>query len=741
MNASFKVYGMMCAACAAHVENAARHVEGVKNASVSLLTGGMQVEYEGERQAISTAIETAVAHAGYRAQLLPQGEIVPLAEERLPSRGPLILSLLLSALLMYAEMAYMMPAYPPFLDIMRYPQQVLTLQILLLIPILILNRHYFTGGLRSLFVGAPNMDSLIALGSGAAVLQGLVLYVLCFFRPDAAQLAMKASFASGGMIVTLVTLGKTLEGRAKDKTSGAIRALSALTPDTVRVERAQQECEIRTAQITLQDVLILRDGERIPCDGVLLSGNLSVDESALSGESLPVQKNAGDEVLAGCMVQSGAARVRPTKLGEQTSLSHTIRMVSEAAASKAPIAKTADRVSRWFVPTVLILSVATLAGWCISGAPFTLAVNHAISVLVISCPCALGLATPTAIMCAMGRGAEMGILIKSAEALEEIGRIRQIAFDKTGTLTTGQMCVQTHQCAAGVTEDELFAIANAVERESNHPIAAAIVRYTDGAGGIRRNFSHHSLSAGMGVFAKDEQKTYAAGNAALMEECEADITNFSEFAAEAAACGASVIYIADPSGVLGAFRVSDTPREDSADAIRALTHLGIRSVMLTGDAKAPAEAIGKAVGICEIYAGLTPQGKADKIREFAAKGKVAMVGDGINDALPLINADVGIAMGCASDVAIESCDAVLRKSGVRDVVRLVRLGRHTLRKIRENLFWAFIYNCVCIPIAAGALTGIGVNLSPMMASAAMALSSLTVVINALSIRLFMRKAK
>ncbi len=731
MKTKFKITGMMCAACAAHVENAVHSLPGVSSVAVSLLTASMEVEHEGDVD----AIVAAVRHAGYGAKPLAEGEVITLDAPTKKNHLPLIFSLILATLLMYVAMGDMMSLpYPEFLSHMHNPRLNLAVQFILTIPIVILNYRYFVGGTRSLLAGAPNMDSLIALGSGTAILYGTVIFGMVLFGEPSHSLAMKATFESGGMILALVTLGKTLEGGAKDRTAGAIRALSSLTPDTVRVKRGGEEVSIGTAELTLDDTLILREGERIPCDGVILSGSLSVDASALTGESLPVDKKEGDELSAGCVVFGGYAEVCPLRIGADTSLSETVRMVSEAAATKAPIAKLADRVSSFFVPVVLGIAAVTFLVWILVTHDVTASINHAISVLVISCPCALGLATPTAIMCAMGKGAGLGILIKSAEALEEVGRVRRIAFDKTGTLTEGKMRVLDYALADGKTKDALFSAAGAAERESKHPIASAISAFTDGAAVYE--IEKVSSVVGRGVYVKCKEGSFAVGNAAMMEDCDADISPLADFAARAEAEGAAVIYTADEDGLLGAFAVADTPRAESREALAELSRLGVRSVMLTGDAAPAAKHVATEVGVDEYYASLSPAGKGDKIREISATEKVAMVGDGINDALPLVAADIGIAMGRGSDVAIESCDVVLRRDNIRDVVKLVRLGRLTLRKVRENLFWALIYNCICIPIAAGALTGLGVTLSPMMASAAMALSSLTVVLNALTIRYF-----
>ena len=736
MKKNYKVYGMMCTACAAHVEHAVSALPFVACAAVSLLTGSMTVDFDGEEADILAAVKKA----GYRAVPMEAGKSVTLETGEKQSKCPLILSLVLSALLMYVEMGHMWLPYPSVLSYARNPLLYLLVLSALAAPIVFFNRRYFIGGSRSLFSGAPNMDTLIALGAGAALLYGTgILVAFLFFDPPIA-FAAEAPFCSGGMILALVTLGKSLEGRAKEKTVDAIRALSALTPNTVRILADGEEKLIPTAELSHAHILILKAGDRIPCDGRITEGHLSVNESALTGESLPIEKGTETSVFAGCTVLDGYAKVQPTELGEETSLSKTVRMVSEAATTKAPIAKTADRISMIFVPAVIAISLITLSVWLILTKNFGQALHHAISVLVISCPCALGLATPTAITCAMGRGAQMGILIKSAEALEEVGHTTHVMFDKTGTLTEGRMQVLSFITANGTEKELLFSVARGMEAESAHPLAIAITSYTSEAEPIP--IDKISTLAGKGLFAKSGKESYAAGNLALMEECEIETNEISDFVSEYETKGAAIIYVAEADGLLGAFAIADTPREDAKTTVEVLSDMGIRVSMLTGDAPAPARATAEALGIKDYHASLTPQEKGETVKETAATHKVCMVGDGINDCLPLVQASVGIAIGSGSDVAIESADVIIRGENTADILRLLRLGRYTLRKIRQNLFWALIYNCICIPIAAGALVPIGISLSPMMASAAMAISSLTVVTNALTIRLFEKnKAK
>ncbi len=732
MKKKYKVTGMMCTACSVHVENAVRSLSGVKTAEVSLLLSSMTVEFD-ENALTSEDIVCAVERVGYHAEEYKEGERVALVAEKANIK-PLLFSIPLSLLLMYLEMGHHMFPLPSFLKPTVNPSLWLGLQFVLALAICIINYRYFVGGIKSLFSLMPNMDSLIALGSGAAMLYGTGLFFLSLIGIGEVALYTKATFSGAGMILTLVTLGKTLEGRAKDKTSSAIRALGQLIPDEVSVLRQGAEQKVSLSSLTLDDVIVLRTGDRIPADAILSSGEISVDESALTGESLPVDYKEGGALICGTVVVDGYGEATPTALGEDTSLSQTVRMVSEASASKAPIAKMADRVSAVFVPAVLVIALLTFILWWIFG-QFGEAVNHAISVLVISCPCALGLATPTAIMCAMGKGATLGILIKNAETLEAVGRCSTIAFDKTGTLTKGEIQVVDVILCGEMTKEEMFAITSAIESTSTHPIAKAIVKHIGDV--PKLDVGRISVLAGKGIFAKGERGAFAIGNGALMEECDIETDIIEAFVKSAEERGASVIYVGGLEGLLGAFAVADTPRGDSASVVEALQKMHVRSVMVTGDSAPSARAIGESVGIEEIYSSLTPEGKGEKIKMLRSDGSiVAMVGDGINDALPLVSADIGIAMGNGTDVAMESCDVVLRSSGLSMVPTLLSLGRLTLRKIRQNLFWALIYNAICIPIAAGALSFLGIYLAPMMASLAMACSSLCVVCNALLINRF-----
>ncbi len=726
MKKNYKVYGMMCTACASHVEHAVLALPFVSSASVSLLTSRLTVEFDGDEEEIFSAVKKA----GYRAAKVAEGEISTAINEEKTQVLPVVLSLIFAALLSYFEMGPML-RLPTIINAEKHPIIYLGVLAALCIPIVILNRRVFLGGIRSLIFGKPNMDSLIALGSGAGLSYGLGIFAAFLFFDPTPSLAMKAPFASAGMILALVALGKTLEGRAKDKTADAIRALASLTPDRACVMEGEKEVTIPTAALTYEHILILRAGDRIPCDGVVIEGHLSVDESALTGESLPAEKGKDASVLAGCSVFDGYAKIRPTQIGEKTSLSQTVRMVSEAAATKAPIAKVADKIGALFVPCIIAISLITLLCHLIITKNFSSALQHAISVLVISCPCALGLATPTAIMCAIGRGAKTGILIKNAAALEALGRLNRIALDKTGTLTQGRMQVLAHITADGIDDATLFSVARSMESKSEHPLALAIFSYTSDADEIP--IDKISTLHGKGLFAKSGKRSYAAGNLSLMEDSEIETDEIKNFVKEYEARGAAIIYFAEADGLLGAFAVADTVREDAKETVAALQSMGFSVCMLTGDAPAPARTVAEALAITEYRASLTPEGKSNAIAEFEREGCVCMVGDGINDCLPLTAATVGVAIGTGSEVAVESADIVIRGEQAKDILRLIKLSRLTLRKIKQNLFWALIYNSICIPLAAGVLAPLGITLSPAIASAAMALSSLTVVSNALTL--------
>ena len=730
----FSISGMSCAACASHVEHAVQAIPGTSQVSVSLLTNSMSLMYDGD----PAVIVEAVHKAGYEASL--RDREAPLQFEKPVRRiRPMLLSVCFALPLLWLSMGHMLGLpIPPILNPDRHAALYVTAQWLLCIPVLILQRGYFRRGIAGLIHRAPGMDSLIALGSGVAFIHGTVMMIIIWMTPQAqaAHLAMQIYLEAAAMILTLVSIGKALEGEAKNKTASAIAALGNMIPKTVPVRTPDGNTEMRpTDSLCAGDLIVLRAGERLPVDGVVTEGDGSTDESAITGESLPQDKAVGDPIPAGAVLTSGFLVVRAERVGTDSSLSETIRMIRQAADGKAPIARLADRVSRFFVPAVLLIALLTFVIW-IPVADINTALRHAIAVLVISCPCALGLATPTAIMTATGRGAELGILFKSAASLEAMGHVSCIALDKTGTITTGVMTLAEAIPAPGISKEELEKTALSLETPSTHPIAK----------GVTSAFPHlipdpvtdFSPIPGKGVYAKINGEMCFAGNAALLEEdCELDLSPLHDDAQRLVQIGCSLLYVSRGERVLGVIGVSDAVRQDSAQAFSDLTHMKIRCVMLTGDQPAVAEAVAKQVGCTDFYAGLLPADKARTVRQLTeTEGCVAMVGDGINDAPALTAADVGIAVGAGTDVAIESADAVLRRSTLSDVVTALRLGRATLRNIRENLFWALIYNAICIPIAAGVFAFASFELSPTIAALAMSCSSLSVVLNALRLRRF-----
>ncbi len=725
--------GMSCASCSTHVEHAVKRVKGVTEVSVSLLTNSMSVEFDGDE---CDEIIRAVERAGFGARIAEAGGGAAL-EDTGGHRfgGRLLASIALTAPLFYLSMGHMLGLpLPHFLSPQASPLAYLLAQLVLVLAVIVINFHYFRRGFLAILRRSPNMDSLVMIGSGAALLHGIVMLTIVWARGgDLGALAMHVYFEASAMILTLVSVGKTLEGKAKDKTLAAIRALAALAPDTVHILRNGREETVPAASLIVGDILILRTGERLAADGVVTEGNGVVDESALTGESLPLEKTKGERLMAGCILSDGMLLVKAERVGEETSLSATLRMVREAASSRAPMARLADRVSARFVPFVAVAALVTFAVWCfVSGLED--AFLHAVSVLVISCPCALGLATPTAIMTATGRGAELGILIKSASALEALGRIRTVAIDKTGTVTEGKMCVVYAATAPGVSEDELFRVAYALESRSSHPIALAVAAYTQAAGDTETE--GFATLPGKGVYGKLDGVHCFAGNASLLEEdMEIELDALRAPTEKILALAATPVYFSRGECLLGVIGVGDTVRESSPDAIAAMHSLGLRVIMLTGDTEA-ARTVAARVGCDEAKCRLLPDDKAREILSLREEGPVLMVGDGINDAPALSTADVGAAIGAGTDVAIASADVVLRNSNLADAVTMLRLGRAALRNMKQNLFWALIYNAVCIPIAAGALSFLGVTLAPFMAAFAMSCSSLFVVLNALRLRLF-----
>ncbi len=733
----YSVTGMSCAACSARVEKAVSAVPGVTSCAVSLLTNSMGVD----GTAAPADIVRAVENAGYGASLKGAKGAAPaaaaadeLADHETPRlKKRLISSVAVLLVLMYFSMGHMWGApMPRWLHHNSVGMGLI--QLLLASIVLVINQNFFISGFRSAVKGAPNMDTLVAMGSAAAYLWSVYeLFTLTVDPMAEADLY----FESAAMILTLITVGKTLEAHSKGKTTDALRSLMQLSPKTARLERNGEEVVVPAEEVVLGDIFLVRPGDSIPVDGVVLSGASAVNESALTGESLPVDKAENDKVSAGTINQSGFLRCRATGVGEDTALSQIIRMVSDAAATKAPIAKTADKVAGVFVPTVIGIAAVTIIVWLLVGQTFGYALARGISVLVISCPCALGLATPVAIMVGSGVGAKNGILFKTAASLEETGRTQIVVLDKTGTITTGQPEITDLLPADGVSEDELLRFAAALESKSEHPLSRAILNGYAFRGGECPEAEDFAAVPGRGLTAKIEGYTVCGGNADFIREKTVLPETTTQRAAALADEGKTPLYFSRNNELLGVIAVADVMKSDAAEAIRELKGMGLRVVMLTGDNARTAAAIGSAAGVDAVVAGVLPDGKEAVIRKLRESGKVAMVGDGINDAPALTRADVGLAVGAGTDVAIDAADVVLMKSGVSDVSAAIRLSRAALRNIRENLFWAFIYNIIGIPLAAGVWIPIfGWTLQPMFGALAMSLSSFCVVTNALRLNLF-----
>ena len=735
MKTEFIVRGMSCSACSAHVENAVAKLDGVEQVSVSLLTGSMIVHHSCDVDEILSA----VSYAGFEASVFEaQGNAASLPPPEATSWKRFFLSLIIGIPLLYMGMGVML-FHAPLPRFLATPIVYVALQLLLAVIIAVINRRYFFGGWTAAIRRAPNMDTLIALGSFAALLQSAIVLVGLLIVGHVGDGLPHIYAETSGMILILVTLGKTLEGRQKDKTASAIRALAALSPDVAHVLRDGEELTLALEEIVVGDIILVREGEKIPVDGIITQGEGSADESSLTGESLPENKTVGDHLFCGCILTSGFVKMQAQRVGEDTTLSQTIRMVAGAVASKAPIARIADRVSAVFVPTVLGISLLTFAVWGIlsifTSFTITEAVEHAIAVLVISCPCALGLATPAVIMTATGRGASLGILIKHAEALETLGHVDYVALDKTGTVTTGKMSLKEAIPAPDVDREEFLTLAYALEAPSSHPIARAICEgLSQESAPVVTDFS--SIE-GCGVYAKIHGVKCFAGNASFMDDLDIDISYFAQTAKGLQETGCTIVYVAMGPKLMGMLAVSDTLREESAAAIKALHSLGVNTIMLTGDHSKVAQHMASQVGIMEYRAGLFPQGKADVIETLRQEGHtICMVGDGINDAVALASANVGVAVGAGTDVAIESADVILRKEGIIHIATAIRLGRAALKTIRQNLFWALIYNSIGIPLAAGILVPLGISLPPIFGALAMSFSSICVVSNALRLRKF-----
>ena len=737
MTEKFVVTGMTCAACAAHVEKAANSLDGVDSAAVNLMLGTLVCSYDADK-VTPQAIISAVEASGYGAAPADEAKRDIRREQEASARAMgrrLLWSVVCLVPLFYLSMGHMMGLpVPAFMH--RQPLTAALVQLVLCVPILILNRAYFTVGFSRLFKGAPNMDSLVALGAAAGLVYSLIEMGLL----AAGQVTGMPDlyFESAGMILTLVTVGKYLEERSKGKTTGAITALLALAPDVAVVRRSGTEVTVATDQIKAGETVIVRQGGRIPVDGTVVKGSGSVDESALTGESMPVEKTAGSKAVSATVLTSGYLEMTADRVGADTTLSQIIRLMEQAASTKAPISRLADKISAVFVPSVISIAVAAALLWAAAGGMgvrFCLSIG--IAVLVISCPCALGLATPVAITVATGKAAEKGILIKSAASLELMGRVNTVVLDKTGTVTEGKPRVTDVLCAANVTEEELLCAAASLEKPSGHPLADAIVKEAERRSIPLCAVSDFAAVAGGGVQAVQDGKTLYAGNDRYMESIGADTAALRDAAARLAAQGKTPLYFAEDRRLLGVIAVADVVKPDSAAAIAALRRSGCEVVLLTGDNQRTAEAIARQVGVDRVIAQVLPQDKARCIEDLQQAGRlVAMVGDGVNDAPALVTADVGLAIGAGTDVAIESADVVLMRSSLMDIVDAAALSRATLRNIRQNLFWAFFYNAVCIPLAAGVFTGIGITLNPMIASAAMSLSSVCVVTNALRLNTF-----
>ena len=744
MKLKFTIEGMSCAACSASVERVTRRLDGVSEASVNLLAKTLFIEADGDAADVSERVCAAVKKAGFSATPIaertaqkpekadkPNGENNTSREMRLR----LFVSLAFLAVLMYMTMGHMIGLPTPRIFHGRENALIFAFtQFLLTLPVMYLNRKFYTVGFKALFNRSPNMDSLVALGSLAAVVYGIVAIFMIGYGLGHGDMAAvdyyrgNLYFESASMILTLVTVGKFLEERSKNKTGAAIERLSRLAPDTTTVERGGQTLLVKTDELVVGDIIVIRPGQSLPADGVIVDGASSVDESALTGESIPVEKTVGERVFCATINKNGAFKYRADKVGGETSLAKIIELVRDAGATKAPISRLADKVSGVFVPIVMATSLVTLAVWLILGRSVDFALSCAISVLVISCPCALGLATPVAITVAIGRMAQSGILVKSAEALEILHETKTVALDKTGTVTEGNPSVTDV-----ISEDEtaLLYVAASLEASSEHPLAEAIREYCAAHGIRAETVSCFAAVSGRGVTAKIDGDTAYGGNAVYMAEQGIDTSRVLDTLDALARDGKTPMLFAFDGKLLGIIAVADTIKPTSKAAIERLHGMGIAAMMLTGDNKVTAAAIAKRAGINEVIAEVMPSDKERIVAEKMKSGRVAFVGDGINDSPALTRADVGIAIGSGADIAIDCADIVLMKNDLSDVPAAIEFSRRTMKNIRQNLFWAFFYNTLGIPIAAGVLSGIGITLSPMIGAAAMSLSSLFVVSNAL----------
>lgn len=752
MKRKFDITGMTCASCAAAVEKAVRKVGGVENVSVSLLGKRMSLELGGADPA---EIEKAIESVGYHARM--QGKGVswgasaggnPVEEERRHMRRRLKASLAFMLPLSYVSMGHMagMPL-PPFMEGANNGITFAFAQMMLTLPIMYVNREYYEVGFKTLWKRVPNMDSLVAIGTFAAFLYGVFAIFMMSHGMGSGNMDIVHTylhdlyFEVAAVVLTLITVGKYLEAKSKGKTSEAIEKLMDLAPKTATVVRGGRETVVPVEEVVVDDLVVVKPGQSIPVDGVIVEGSSSVDQAALTGESIPVPKGVGDKVIAATMNKTGSFKFKALNVGSDTTLAQIIQLVEDANATKAPIAKLADKISGVFVPVVIFVAFSTIAVWLLLGYPFHFALSLGITVLVISCPCALGLATPVSIMVGTGKGAQNGILIKSAEALEVLHSVDTIVLDKTGTLTEGKPVVTDVLPGDGMDEETLLRLAATMEKPSEHPLAEAIVQHAE-----TRNLDPWPLEAfdsvsGMGISARIEGKEYLAGNLALMREKGLDVTEFENQSDKLAGDGKTPMYFASEGKILGIIAVADVLKATSGRAIEGIRSMGLDVVMLTGDNKRTAEAIRRQLGIHRVVAEVLPQDKEGEIRKLQEEGKrVAMVGDGINDAPALTRADVGVAIGAGTDIAIDSADVVLMRSDLQDVTTAIELSKATIRNIKGNLFWAFFYNVLGIPLAAGLFFGaFGWRLTPMYGAAAMSLSSLFVVSNALRLRYFRPK--
>ncbi len=741
----YTVTGMSCAACSARVEKAVSNLPGVTSCSVSLLTNSMGVEGNISDKDVIAAVQ----NAGYGASVKGTDKAAKAdTEDALKDREtPAIKKRLFTSLgflivLMYISMGHTMWGWPLPAFLAENPIAIGLSELILTVVVMVINQKFFISGFKGVIHKAPNMDTLVALGTSA----GFVYSTYALFAMSAAQISGGTEaashwihefyFESSAMILTLITVGKLLEAHSKGKTTDALKGLMKMAPKTANIIVNGEEQTVPIEQVQRGDIFVVRPGENVPVDGIIIEGNSAFDESALTGESIPVDKTVGDSVSAATVNQVGFIRCEATRVGEDTTLSQIIKMVSDAAATKAPIAKIADKVSGIFVPTVISIAVITIISWLIAGQSIGYALARGISVLVISCPCALGLATPVAIMVGSGVGAKQGVLFKTAAALEETGRISVVALDKTGTITAGTPVVTDIIPAEGTSENELLTFAASLESRSEHPLAGAVMRKAH-----EHNVEIHEVDdfkalPGNGLSAVYGGETLYGGNMSFIKT-EVQLPDAVEKRAEAlAAEGKTPLFFASAKRYVGLIAVADTIKPDSPQAVEELKNMGIKVVMLTGDNRRTAEAIGRQAGVDEVIAGVLPDGKENAVIELSKYGKVAMVGDGINDAPALTRADIGIAIGAGADIAVDAADVVLMNSSLKDVPAAIRLSRKTLKNIHENLFWAFFYNTIGIPVAAGALVGLGITLNPMLGAAAMSLSSFCVVTNALRLNLF-----